>query len=192
MSVNDNDFMEWEVKPIFEVYYPSEMTGVDPNTQASFTVFGLERQSGEIVRNYEKIHSVEQHNQGYKKMPGDYTLTLAVKEQGDSFEKLRRLGKSGTLFDVHLNLVQNIESGDHRASEHEYAQYEWMQGFEKWIGCIIQRESQTIEIGDIPIREFECDALRHAIKGAPDTSDYATTESEEGDGVPPTMADLMG
>lgn len=182
----DKTFLEWDVKPVFTVDYPSEATGND--SQGSFQVFGLESASGELMRNYEYINSVEQHLQGYKKMASELTITLVVKEQGGAFEKLRRLGKSGTLFDVSCNLVKNITSSEHRGGSHENAP-EWMDGFEQWIGCIINRESQTIEIGDIPVREFECMALSHRIKTA---DNYNTASVDEGDGVPPSLSDVMG
>lgn len=191
MTENDPTFLEWEVKPVFTVYYPSSMTGAED--QSSVKIFGLERASGEIIRNWEVINSVEQHRQGYKKMPSDITITLAVKEQGKAFEILRRLGKSGTMFDVECSLVTDEET-NHQGGEHDYTSYEWMQGFEQWKGCIINRESQTIEIGDIPIREFECMALRHniqSITAGPDASEI-TGSGEEGDGVPPTLDDLLG
>lgn len=186
MSLNE-EMLEWEVKPILKVIYPSSLVSTETT---NFLIYGLERASGEIVRNYEYINSVEQHLQGYKKMPSDLRVTIVEKEQGEAFEKLRRIGKAGELFDVVMSLVRdqdaNVEGG------HDYATAEWMEGFEAWKGCIITRESQTIEIGDIPLREFECMSLRHSIKPvtASDT-DYNTKEVEEGSGIPPTLSDLL-
>lgn len=189
---DEENLRDWEVKPIFRVTYPSTLIGVGDGAN-EFTVWGVNRASGEINRNWEVIHSVERHNQGYKKMPSDLTITIAVKEQSHSFEMLRRLGKSGTMFDLEYDLLKNVD--DNVSESNDYSKYSWMQGFEEWKGCIITRESQTIEIGDIPIREFECIALDHTLQSPDGDQDpdglYGTVAKSEGSGVPPDMDDLM-
>lgn len=189
---NNKDFLWWEVKPYWKVSAPSVIVGTPT---VFFNIYGVDRSSGEINRDWERIHSVEQFNQGYVAKPEDIRFTIAVKEHGPAFEKLRRLAKGGIIFDVECNLIRDDTSADIRAGDNqgelddsEYVQ--WMDGFEKYIGCVVSRESQTIEIGTFPIREFECMALRHVIL-EPDSGNYnSDTKLVEGDGSFPDWADL--
>ena len=178
MSVNNNnDFLRWEVKPVWIVSFKSDIIGAGAG-EFTFEVLGLNRSAGDISRNWEKIHSVEQFNQGRAAKPGDYTITLAIKENGDAFEAMRRLSKGAIEFDVVCDLVVDTES--YTGSQNIAGKHVWMKGFEKFIGCVVMRESQTIEIAEFPIREFECDALRHAIMGYEDLKMLI-----EGDGTYP-------
>lgn len=190
MSINSNkDFLRWEVKPILRVYYRSEVVGGD---QQTFEIYGLDRGDLTITRNWEKIHSVEQFNQGYVAKPTDFIITIAVKEHGAAFEKLRRLSKGGIIFDVEVDLVRVSDQpyGDKPLEHEEDENYlPWMNGFEKFKGCIVNREGSTIELATFPVREFECQFLRHTIKESVNGV-YQDIELEEGDGTYPTLADL--
>jgi hypothetical protein len=173
MVENDNDFLRWEVKPIWTVVVKSEITGVV--AEYEFEVFGLNRSAGDINRNWEKVHSVEQFNQGRVAKPTDMTITIALKENGNAFEAMRRVSKGAIEFDIRCDLVDDV------SRENIAGKNVWMKGFEKFIGCVVMRESQTIEIAEFPIREFECDALRHEIMGV-DVDDATLTSLIEGDG----------
>lgn len=192
MSVNNNegnDFLRWEVKPVWYIRFPSTLVGGE---QATFQIFGVDRGGLDIVRNWDKIHSVEQFNQGFVAKPEDFTFTIAVKERGNSFERLRRLAKGGVMFDVEVDLIRlSDQPYGNRPEEHtddpNYAP--WMQGFEKYKGCIINREGQTVELATFPVREFECEFLRHVIME--DLSgEFNTSPLEEGDGTFPAIDDL--
>lgn len=180
MSENNNDFLRWEVKPVWIVSFKSEIVGSGAGSH-SFEVLGLNRSAGDINRNWEKIHSVEQFNQGRAAKPSDFTITLAVKENGDAYEALRRLSKGAIEFDVRCDLISD-SVGNIKGLPHPAAKHVWMKGFEKFIGCVVTRESQTIEIAEIPVREFECDALRHVILGYEDLQELV-----EGDGTFPSV-----
>jgi len=157
MVENNNDFLRWDVKPIWKVLVKSVMTGVDVATYG-FDIFGLNRSAGDISRNWEKVHSVEQFNQGRVAKPSDFTITIALKENGDSYEAMRRISKGAIEFDIVCDLLY-----DNRINI--AGKNVWMKGFEKFIGCVVSRESQTIEVAEFPVGEFECDALRHEILG---------------------------
>lgn len=190
MSTN-KDFLRWEVKPILTIRYRSELIGGD---QSSFQIYGLDRGDLSISRNWEKIHSVEQFNQGYVSKPIDFTITIAIKEHGPAFEKLRRLASGGIMFDVEIGLVRTTDQayGD-RPDEHEGEDnyVPWMQGFEAFRGCIVTREGSAIELATFPVREFECSFLRHTILATSGVGVYqGTSELEEGDGTFPSLDDL--
>jgi len=187
-SVN-KDFLRWEVKPVWVVYYPSELIGGE---QESFQIFGVDRGSLDISRNWDKIHSVEQFNQGWKAKPTDFTFTIAVKENGDSFEKMRRLSKGGIMFDVHCDVLRINDKiyGDRPEEHEEDDEYTpWMTGFEKYMGCIVLREGQTVDLAEFPVREFEVGFLRHAIKQV-DSGEFEAEELVEGDGRYPSLDEL--
>ena len=181
MSINNNnDFLRWEVKPVWIVTFKSDIIGAGAG-EYSFEVLGLNRSAGDISRNWEKLHSVEQFNQGRAAKPGDYTITLAIKENGDAFEAMRRLSKGAIEFDVRCDLIQEVTSHQDSPVVNAAGKHVWMKGFEKFLGCVVSRESQTIEIAEMPVREFECDALRPVILG------YDTVkELIEGDGTYPS------
>jgi hypothetical protein len=191
-ETHNKEFLRWEVKPIWKIAYPSTLIGIPTET---FTVFGVDRGGLDIVRNWEKIHSIEQFNQGFVAKPEDFTFTVAVKERGSSFEKLRRLGIGGIMFDVTCDLVREADKstiyGD-RPEETTAAGLEnyipWLDGFENFKGCIVQREGQTVELATFPVREFECEFLRHAIL---ESVNFNTVDDlEEGDGTYPHLDDL--
>lgn len=189
MSHNEHnkDFLRWEVKPIWKIRYPSSLVGEE---EGSFTIFGVDRGSMDIVRNWEKIQSLEEFNQGYVAKPTDFTFTVAIKERGASFEKFRRLAKGGILFDVEVSVLRvNDQIYGDRPEEHtEDTTYNpWLDGFEKYLGCIVQRTGETVELATFPIREFECEFLRHAIK---DSREFQDIILIEGDGTNPSLSDL--
>ena len=186
------DFIKWDVKPIWSVSIPSEVVGTSPTiSPQTIEIFGVNRTVGDIGRDWERIHSVEQFNQGYIAKPSDIRFTLAVKEQGYSFEAMRRIGIGGLLFDVICDLVIDTGTGQ-TVQNPQTLNNSWLQGpndqgvieiggYERYVGCIVVRESQTIEIGEIPVREFECMALRRAISDG-------LKELIEGDGTYPEAA----
>ena len=216
MSAHNKEFLRWEVKPIWKVRYPSVL--VSAVADETFTIFGVDRGGLDIVRNWDKIHSVEQFNQGFVAKPEDFTFTIAIKERGSAFEKVRRLAMGGVLFDVSCSLVKEADEtaiygdrpeesgvpeipvldddgnpvldadGNPIVTPATPAYIPWMDGFEKYNGCIVQREGQTVELATFPVREFECEFLRHQIMKS---SNFNTAGSlEEGDGTYPHLADL--
>lgn len=185
MSEHNKDFLTWEVKPYWKVTAPSILVGA---LEEEFEIYGVERSSGEINRDWTRVHSVEQFNQGFVARPSDIRFTVAVKEHGAAFEKLRRLAKGGIIFDVVCDLIRDESTGHYVGDiEEEAGAIPWMDGFEKFIGCVVVRETQTVEIGAFPIREFECMALRHAIL---ESENYNAEELIEGDGTYPEFDDL--
>lgn len=190
-ETHNKEFLRWEVKPKWKIRYPSELVGDEVET---FTIFGVDRGGLDIVRNWDKIHSVEQFNQGFVAKPEDFTFTIAIKERGEAFEKIRRLAIGGVLFDVVCDLVRENDSsvyGD-RPEETTEAGLDnyipWLDGFEQFKGCLIQREGQTVELATFPVREFECEFLRHAI--LPSQNFNTGDDLEEGDGTFPHLDDL--
>lgn len=182
MSIeNNNDFLRWDVKPVWIISFKSDIIGTGAG-EYSFEVLGLNRSAGDISRNWEKIHSVEQFNQGRAAKPGEFTITIAVKENGDAYEALRRLAVGAVEFDIRCDLISDVVSHQDSPVVNAAGKHVWMKGFEKFVACVCMRESQTIEIAEIPVREFECDALRHIIMG------YKTLKAlVEGDGTYPTV-----
>ena len=185
MVKNNNDFLKWEVKPVWKVIVKSEITGIA--SEYGFEILGLNRSAGDINRNWEKVHSVEQFNQGRVAKPSDFTITIAIKENGNSFEAMRRISKGAIEFDIKCDLINDVPSHADSPTQNIAGSKVWMQGFEKFIGCVVMRESETIEIAEFPVREFECDALRHEIMGI--KVDETTLPSLiEGDGTYPMAA----
>ena len=179
MVKNNNDFLRWDVKPVWIVSVKSEITGIA--AEYEFEILGLNRSAGDISRNWEKVHSVEQFNQGRVAKPSDYTITIAIKETGNSYEAMRRISKGAIEFDIRCDLINDVASHQDSEIENIAGTKVWMKGFEKFVGCIVMRESQTIEIAEFPVREFECDALRHVIFGV----DEEDLDLIEGDGTFP-------
>lgn len=176
MVENNNDFLRWEVKPVWIVSVKSEITGIV--AEYEFELFGLNRSAGDISRNWEKVHSVEQFNQGRIAKPTDMKITVALKENGNAFEAMRRISKGAIEFDIRCDLINEV------SRENIAGNQVWLKGFEKFIGCVVDRESQTIEIAEFPVREFECDALRHEIMGV-DVEGASLPSLIEGDGTFP-------
>ena len=182
MVDNNNDFLKWEVKPVWKVSVKSEITGIA--SEYDFEILGLNRSAGDINRNWEKIHSVEQFNQGRVAKPSDFTITIAIKENGNPFEAMRRISKGAIEFDIRCDLINDVSSHVDSPIQNIAGKSVWMKGFEKFIGCIVMRESQTIEIAEFPVREFECDALRHQIMGI-EVGGASLDALIEGDGTYP-------
>ena len=179
---NNNDFLRWDVKPVWIIVVKSEITGIA--SEYEFEILGLNRSAGDINRNWEKVHSVEQFNQGRIAKPSDFTITIAIKENGNAFEAMRRISKGGIEFDIRCDFINDVSSHQDSPTTNIANKDVWLKGFEKFIGCVVMRESQTIEIAEFPVREFECDALRHSILGV-DVDDVSLTALIEGDGTFP-------
>jgi len=182
MIENNNDFLRWEVKPVWIVSAKSEITGVA--AEYEFELLGLNRSAGDISRNWEKVHSVEQFNQGRVAKPTDMKITVALKENGNAFEAMRRISKGAIEFDIRCDLINDVSSHKDSPTINAAGKQVWLKGFEKFIGCVVDRESQTIEIAEFPVREFECDALRHEIMGV-DVEGTSLGALIEGDGTFP-------
>jgi len=182
MVENDNDFLRWDVKPVWIVSVKSEITGIA--AEYEFELLGLNRSAGDINRNWEKVHSVEQFNQGRVAKPTDMKITVALKENGNAFEAMRRISKGAIEFDIRCDLINDVSSHQDSPTINAAGKQVWLKGFEKFIGCVVDRESQTIEIAEFPVREFECDALRHEIMGV-DVEGASLESLIEGDGTFP-------
>jgi hypothetical protein len=172
-DIKSKNLLRWEVKPIWKVSYPSVKIG---SPTGNFTIFGVDRSSLDVSRNWEKINSVERFNQGFVAKPTDFTITIAVKERSEEFEKLRRLAFGAIYFDIQCDVLKRINADGaevtHGDNQHGFGDevassyVQWLDGFEKYIGCLVQREGQTIEIGAIPVREFEIVFLEREIKNS--------------------------
>jgi len=187
---NRRNFLRWEVKPIWKIRYPSEKIGA---FEKDFTLYGVDRGSLDVVRNWEKINSVEQFNQGFVAKPTDFTITIAMKELSSEFEKFRRLAFGAIYFDIECDILRKTTANSgvvtHGNNQHGFgaeasssAEYvHWLDGFEKYIGCLVEREGQTVEIATIPIREFEIVFLSREIRSSISKNFNLTTISD-GDG----------
>ena len=187
-----------EVKPIWKIFFPSEKASVP--LEDPIVLFGVDRSSLDVVRNWEKINSVEYFNQGFAAKPTDFTITISIKERSASFEKLRRLSFGAIYFDIHCDILRKTHATlgtiTHGDNQHGFEPKEdadkyvqWLDGFEKYLGCLVEREGQTIEIGTIPIREFEIVFLEREIMTSI-SGDFNTTLISEGDGSFPDLAEL--
>lgn len=183
----DENFKGWDVRLIWNVRYPSSLytaTGVGSN----FEVYGADRSSISIARNLTRINSLEQYNQGYINGVPDIRITIFEKEEGPSFELLRRLSARNIPFDVELNLYPAGEDND-------FGMGDWMNGYEKFLGCRVINERSNYNIAEFPVREFECMALRHSIAtpdadivlGQESVSTSTVGETIEGDGTYTTV-----
>lgn len=152
MSLNEN-FKTWDVKLIWQVIYPSTLLGGEGDN--TFEVFGVDRSSITISRNLTRINSLEQYGQGYLNGVPDIRVTILEKESGPSFDLMRRLSASNIPFDLELQLI-NSESDNQ-------AENDWMDGYEKFLGCRVVNERTNYGIAEFPVREFECMALRHQV-----------------------------
>jgi len=196
---SEKDFLQWKVKPLWVIRFPSEKV-LSTGTQKSETIYGVDRGSLDISRNWAKIHSVERFNQGFVEQPTDFRITIAVKEHGDAFETLRRLGLGGVMFDIECDVLRKVSDEAYGDLQNEYGEsysdyIPWMKGFEVFKGCMVQREGQTIDIGAFPVREFEIEFLDHAIKKVESitgSEDEWNTggDIKEGDGTYPTLEEL--
>jgi len=198
-DIKSKNFLRWEVKPIWKVRYKSEKIGAP--TDGEFFLYGVDRGSLDVVRNWEKINSVEYFNQGFAAKPTDFTITIAIKERSDAFEKIRRLSFGAIYFDIECDILRktSADSGEitHGDNQHGFGDEKelpskyvhWLDGFEKYIGCLVEREGQTVEIGTIPIREFEVIFLEREIMTSI-SGDFNTTLISEGDGSFPDLDEL--
>ena len=176
----NKDFLRWEVKPLWILRFPSQIV-VELTAQKQVEIYGVNRSVGDITRDWEIIHSVEEFRQGYVAKPSDIRFTIALKEHGKAYEILRRLAKGGILFDVECTIIDNDDYLDNPITPTNLttgAVFNWMRGFERYVGCVVSRESQTIDIAEFPVREFECLALRHQL-----LSDGALSMLIEGGGT---------
>lgn len=177
------DLYKISIKPVWKVTVPSEISPDDYNESkgpdGTFTVYGVESGGLDINHNWEKLNSVEQYGQGWLKKPDDNTFTIAVKERGSAFENMRRISAAGLTFDV----LADATTDDLKDVSDSDRIHEWLEGLDKFTGCIVLRESQTINYGEMPIREYECGFLRHIIK-SPSEGDFSaqTGGIVEGDG----------
>ncbi len=197
-DINSKNLLRWEVKPIWKIAYPSEKIGSPTDF---FTLFGVDRGSLDVVRNWEKINSVEQFNQGFVAKPTDFTITIAMKELTKQFEKFRRLSFGAVYFDIQCDILRK-KSADggvitHGSNQHGFGDEKeaeatfvnWLDGFEKYIGCLVEREGQTVEVATIPIREFEIVFLgREIMKSI--SGDFNAELVSEGDGSFPDTDEL--
>jgi len=182
----------FKVKPVWRVLTPSSLIGTPSLTK---DLYGVDRGGLDVVRNWEKISSVEQFNQGWADHPTDYTITIAIKTKGTPFEILRRLSAGKEMFDIELDILMDSASkpvGSHRPDEATAlglptGWVPWMVGFESYLGCVVQREGRTIEIGGLPVQEFECSFLHREIRPLEDYYGYTTSAIEEGDGTTPSI-----
>ena len=189
MSVEEiigTDLLLWTVKPVWTINFPSERQGDYVDT---FNLYGVDRGGLEIIRNWLKINSVEQFNQGWSAQPTDFTFTIALKEKTIGFERIRRLAK-GQMFDIQCDVLRKADNphGD-PPWDGDAGYIMWLDGYEKYVGCMVNREGQTIEIGNVPIREFEIVFLEH--QTLPSISgNYNDEVLKEGDGTYPSLDDL--
>lgn len=192
-----NSFRKWDVRLQWEVSYPSLSV-----SQNKFKIYGVDRDSEEIARNLFKISSLEEYGQGWGNGIPDMSITIFTKEQGPSFEAMRRLAATETEFDLELSLVPEEnpdESGDYLDDEYNI---EWMDGYEVWIRCRVNTERSNHNIAEFPLKEFGCVALRRKIRGpggvitledGETKLDYTSLDDDEineGDGSYSEMIDL--
>lgn len=192
-NTEKDKFLLFNVKPIWKLTYPSKLLG--PSETKTYVIYGVDRGSLDISRNWTKVHSVEQFNQGFVATPEDFSITISVKEHGEAFGALRRCGKSAMMFDIECDILRVDTSGadidyESEGSEDDLGYDPWMNGFEKFIGCMVQREGQTIDPGTFPVREFEIMFLRHSLKEIQE--DGTSKDYEEGDGTFPDLSISSG
>lgn len=155
--MSDVENIIFNVKPVWKLRFPSTLI-TDQFDADGIIIYAVQRGSLDITRNWTVLNSVEQYRQGFIAGPPDLSITIAVREHGKAFEALRRLGKTATLFDVYCDILRVSDLPG--VSEDDV----WMRGFEEFQGCVINREGQTIDVGDFPVREFEIMFMRHALK----------------------------
>ena len=198
-DINSKNLLRWEVKPIWKIAYPSEKIGSPTDF---FTLFGVDRSSLDVVRNWEKINSVEQFNQGFAAKPTDFTITIAIKERTSEFEKFRRLSFGAIYFDIQCDILRKTSASastvvTHGSNQHGFGEekededvyVQWLDGFEKYVGCLVEREGQTVEVATIPIREFEIVFLEREIMKSI-SGDFNDELVSEGDGSFPDTDEL--
>lgn len=184
----DENFKGWDVRLVWDVSYPSSLYTSGTGTIDNFEIYGADRSSISISRNLTRINSLEQYNQGYINGVPDIRITIFEKEEGPSFEILRRLSARNIPFDVELNLYPEGEDNDSGMGD-------WMNGYEKFLGCRVVNERSNYNIAEFPVREFECMALRHSISqpdseisiGNLSVSANNVGETVEGDGTYTTV-----
>lgn len=180
-NLTDN-YKTWDVKLIWLVNLPSRLFSPGSLESVSFEIYGTDRSSLNITRPLNRINSLEQYSQGYQDGVPDIRVTIFTKESGESFEKMRRLAATKIPFDVSLNLASDVDDANLEDNPHEGI---WIDGYEEFLGCRVTSERTNYTIAELPVREFECMALRHYIKS---TDDFEALI--EGDGTYETDYDL--
>jgi len=163
-SLSDN-YKTWDVKLIWNVNFPSKLFAPGTVTPESFEIYGVDRSGLNISRPLTRIHSLEQGNQGYQDGMPDMRVTIFDKESGESFEEMRRISASKIPFDVSLTLAADVADKQLEDNEHEGI---WIKGYEEFLGCRVTGERTNYAIAEMPLREFECMALRHLINANKD------------------------
>jgi hypothetical protein len=182
MTLSEN-YKTWDVKLIWSVTFPSRIFAPGEISSQNFEIYGVDRSSINISRPLTRISSLEQGNQGYIDGIPDYRVTIFTKEAGRKFDQLRRLSAKKIPFDVSLTLASDHDNGQLEDNPHEGI---WIDGYEEFLGCRVTGERTNYAIADFPLREFECMALRHFIKGATikiNGVDVVFDEIIEGDGT---------
>jgi len=169
------NYKTWDVKLIWLVTYPSRLFSPGTVESNSFELYGVDRSSITITRPLARISSLEQYNQGYQDGIPDIRLSVFTKESGDNFEMMRRLAASKIPFDIQLNLASDVSDITLEDNPHEGI---WIDGYEEFLGCRVTTERTNYAQAEMPLREFECMALRHYIK---ETEDFDAMI--EGDGT---------
>lgn len=155
-----NNYKTWDVKLIWIVGFPSRIFASGGITAGTIELLGADRGSISITRPLTRISSLEQYNQGFIDGVPDIRVTVFTKESGGNFENMRRLSASKIPFDISLNLEDAYEDNTHEGI--------WIDGYEEFLGCRVTSERTNYAIADMPVREFECMALRHYIKATAD------------------------
>ena len=193
LKPDSGKFMQWRVKPVWKVIYPSEKIG---EKIGEFEIFGVDRTSLNLPKNLGRIHSVERYNQGFKELPSEYSITIAVKEHGEAIEKLRRLSAGLVMFDIRCDVLRKTDesvvgdlSSEYTGSFNLDGYVPWLDGFEKYVGCVVNNEIQTVEIGEIPVREFEILFLERYILPS-ESGNYNDSTTSDGSGIYPTLEEL--
>jgi len=159
------NFGVFKVKPIWRLLTVSTL--LSSSAGLDVQLYGVDRGTLDISRNWEKVNSVEQFNQGWTQHPTDYSITIAMKTKGIPFEIMRRLEIGNVMFDIQLDVLRSDNKVVGSLSPAEALTLElpggwvpWLAGYEIYKGCVIQRTGRTIEIGGLPVQEFECSFLR--------------------------------
>ena len=174
-----NNYKTWDVKLLWNVNYPSRIFAPGGVDSGSIEIYGIDRSAITINRPLTRISSLEQYNQGYIDGVPDIRVTIFTKESGENFEKMRRLAATKIPFDVSLNLASDDITVQLEDNPHEGI---WIDGYEEFLGCRVTAERTNYTVADMPVREFECMALRHYIK---DSDDFDAMI--EGDGTYATL-----
>ena len=176
MSSNlSNNYKTWDVKLIWLVTFPSRLYAPGDVESMTFHIYGVDRSAINISRPKTKIESLEEGGQGWNKKTPTFTIPIFTKESGESFDKMRRLTATDIPFDITLTLASDVEN---RPLEDNPHQGIWMDNYEEFLGCTCINERTNYNITEFPVREFECEGLKHYLK---ETDDFEAIL--EGDGT---------